>query len=435
LELRASLGVPRSEVVFSRAVSNDIQMRNVQGRKNARIVSAFGLLLLFGALSGFGQSARVNELKKKAEGGDPEAQFYLAMMYDRGDEVPKSYTESGRWYLKAAQQGVAEAQFQLAVRYYEHGKKAKENYVTAFQWFFKAANQGIAEAQYNVAAMYQLGRGVATNRIEAYKWYLIAAAQKYDKGSAAAENLASILSRQEIAEAEKRALAFAPKRVFRVQSTLAMSGEPPKATGTGFFVTEDGYLVTNHHVVEGFQSFSVKVKNAMLPARIIRVDEANDLALLKVFGTFNYLPVGESAEARLGDAVFTIGFPNTDVQGLEPKLTRGDISSLAGMQDDPRHFQISVPVQPGNSGGPLVNQNGNVLGVITMRLGDLRTLKLTGALPQNVNYAVKSNFVKKLVSSVPDAAKKLKAPTGSPNRKFEEVVKDVGEAVAIVLSY
>ncbi len=401
----------------------------------AQVLTLWALIWLFTTFLCFGQNLEFQEAKKKAEAGDAEAQLQIAMMYDMGIGAPKNYAESGKWYLKAAQQGVAEAQFQLAVRYYEHGKKAKENYVTAFQWFFKAANQGMPEAQYNVAAMYQLGRGVMTNRIEAYKWYLIAAAQAYPKAILARDNLASDLSGIEIAEAEKRAAAFEPKRVFRVQGMLGSSGESPKASGTGFFVTEDGYLVTNNHVVSGFSSFSVKTKKGTFPARIIRVDETNDLALLKVFGSFNHLPVANSAEARLGEAVFTIGFPNTDVQGLEPKLTRGDINSLAGMQDDPRHFQISVPVQPGNSGGPLVNQNGNVIGVVTMRLGDIRTLKLTGALPQNVNYAVKSSLVRNLLGTVPDAAKKLKVPVSASNRKFEDVVKDVGDAVAIVLSY
>ena len=82
---------------------------------------------------------------------------------------------------------------------------------------------------------------------------------------------------------------------------------------------------------------------------------------------FSALALAAGSEARLGQPVFTIGFPNPDVQGTEPKLTRGEISSLAGMKDDPRHFQISVPVQPGNSGGPLVDLNGNVVGIVSMR--------------------------------------------------------------------
>ena len=132
-------------------------------------------------------------------------------------------------------------------------------------------------------------------------------------------------------------------------------------------------------------------------------------------------------------SVFTIGFPNTGVQGLEPKLTRGDISSLAGMRDDPRYFQISVPVQPGNSGGPLVNASGSVVGVVTLRLSDWNTLKLTGAIPQNVNYAVKSSFIAALVEGLPELAAKLKSLHASKDRKFEDVVKETEAAAVLVL--
>ncbi len=406
-------------------------MRSVQGCAWGRL----GLLLFLIATAAGAQETELREIKSKAEAGDIEAQFQLAMMYDLGIGAPKNYSESGKWYQKAGSAGVAEAQFQLGVRYYEHGKKAKENYVTAFSWFFKAANQGMAESQYNVALMYQLGRGVPTNRVEAYKWYLIAAAQGYPKALLARDTLGSDLTRQEMLEGERRAAAFEPKRVFRAQGGLAKAGEEPKASGTGFFITEDGYIVTNFHVVNGFTSYMVKTKRGSFPARVVRTDETNDLALLKVFGSFSALAIGNSSESRLGDPVFTIGFPNVDVQGVEPKLTRGDISSLAGIKDDPRHFQISVPVQPGNSGGPLVALSGNVVGVVTMRLGDWRALRITGALPQNVNYAVKSSLIRHFVDAVPEAARKLKAPAQNAARKFDEIVKDTNEAVAIVLSY
>jgi len=400
----------------------------------AAIVRGVVALIAVAAMA-FGQLPDFKETKARAEQGDPEAQYNLAVMHDMGIGAPKNYTESGKWYAKAAAQGVAEAQFQLGVRYYEHGKQAKKNYETAFSWFYKAALQGMAEAQYNVGLMYQLGRGVATNRVEAYKWYIVSAAQGYAKSLAARENLAGDLPRKDVAEGERRAAAFEPKRTFQPQANLAAAnGDPPRGSGTGFFVTEDGYLITNFHVVSGATSCMVKTRVGKFPARVVKSDEKNDLALLKVIGTFPALPVGNSKEAKLGDPVFTIGFPNLDVQGVEPKLTRGDINSMAGIKDDPRHFQISVPVQPGNSGGPLVDASGNVVGVVTMRLGDWRTLKLTGALPQNVNYAVKSSHVRDLVDAVPEAAKKLKVTRGDV-RPTGEVAKQVEDAVAIVLSY
>lgn len=408
-------------------------MMKAAGSATTVMLRSMLVLLLFAVLA-FGQLPDLKETRERAEQGDAEAQYSLAVMHDMGIGAPKNYSESGKWYARAAAQGIAEAQFQLAVRYYEHSKQSKENYTKAFSWFYKAATQGMAEAQYNVALMYQLGRGVPTNRVEAYKWYIISAAQGYTKAIAARENLASDLARSDVSEGERRAAAFEPKRTFRPQASLAAAnGDLPKGSGTGFFVTEDGYLITNFHVVNGATSCMVRTRQGKFPARVVKSDEKNDLALLKVIGNFPALPVGNSRSARLGDPVFTIGFPNTDVQGIEPKLTRGDINSLAGIRDDPRHFQISVPVQPGNSGGPLVDAAGSVVGVVTMRLGDWRTLKLTGALPQNVNYAVKSSHVQELIAAVPEAARKMTA--AGQVRKFEEVAKQVEAAVAIVLSY
>jgi len=123
------------------------------------------------------------------------------------------------------------------------------------------------------------------------------------------------------------------------------------------------------------------------------------------------------------------------LQGFAPKLTKGEISSLTGMQDDPREFQISVPVQPGNSGGPLVNQYGNVMGIVEEQLADINTFKSTGSLPQNVNYAIKSSALNVLLESLPEVSAKLKEPNPSKDRKFEDVEKEAESAVALVLVY
>ncbi|HEV2393009.1 MAG TPA: serine protease [Verrucomicrobiae bacterium] len=138
---------------------------------------------------------------------------------------------------------------------------------------------------------------------------------------------------------------------------------------------------------------------------------------------------------KLGDTVFTIGFPNPQLQGVEPKLTDGKINSLAGAQDDAREFQISAAVQPGNSGGALVNSSGNVVGIVAARLSDIAAFKSSGALPQNVNYAIKSSYVLSLLESLPEVASKLKDPCSIKDRKFQDVVQDAEDATALVLVY
>lgn len=142
-------------------------------------------------------------------------------------------------------------------------------------------------------------------------------------------------------------------------------------------------------------------------ANVVRTDSASDLAPLKVLESFNALPVVSSRASRLGATVATVGFPNIGLQGFAPKLFKGEISSLAGIQDDVRQFQISVPVQPGNPGGALVDVRGNVVGVVTRQLNQEAALASSGTLAQNVDYAVKSSYLLSFLEAVPEVAAEM----------------------------
>ncbi len=167
---------------------------------------------------------------------------------------------------------------------------------------------------------------------------------------------------------------------------------------------------------------------------MIKADKANDVALLKVTGKFTALPIVSSRTVKLGESVFTIGFPNIELQGFAPKMTKGEISSLTGMQDDPRYFQISAPVQPGNSGGALIDDRGNIVGIVSAKLDTATALAATGALPENVNYAIKSSLLLSFLESVPEVAAKMKEP-GTKEEIFEDVVKSAEQAAVLVLVY
>ena len=104
------------------------------------------------------------------------------------------------------------------------------------------------------------------------------------------------------------------------------------------------------------------------------------------------------------------------------------------MQDDPREFQISVAVKPGNAGGPLVDGCGNVVGIVEAPLADVAAPEITASLPQNANYAMKSSVLNVLLESVPEVSAKLKEPN-SKEEKFEDAAKDAGNAIALVLVY
>jgi S1-C subfamily serine protease len=190
------------------------------------------------------------------------------------------------------------------------------------------------------------------------------------------------------------------------QSTAGSSQpqpEEPKAvpkpehgvsSGTGFFVTTDGAVVTNAHVVDNCSAIHVtNDQGAMVVAKIFARDIRNDLALL---GTS--LAVKKTAtfrtSIRLGEAVEAFGFPLTQLLAKSGNITSGNVSALVGIGEDSRYLQISAPVQPGNSGGPLLDQSGNLVGVVSAKLDALRLMFATnGDIPQNINFAIKAPIV------------------------------------------
>ena len=243
------------------------------------------------------------------------------------------------------------------------------------------------------------------------------------------------MTTEQIAEAQQLAREFRP----RIEWSSGNSNSPknilePFASGSGFFITDDGYLISNYHVVKDATKVRLLTSAGLIDAKVVQVDAANDLALLKADGRFAPLPIAASRTVGLGGTVATVGFPNIGLQGFAPKLAKGEIASLSGAGDDPRYFQISVPVQPGNSGGALVDERGNVIGIVSAKLRARAALAVSGALPENVNYAIKSSFLLSFLESVPAVSAKFKAPV-TADRKFEDVVKSAQTAAVLVLVY
>lgn len=205
--------------------------------------------------------------------------------------------------------------------------------------------------------------------------------------------------------------------------------------GSGFFITSDGYFVTNHHVLEEGDAVTVKSGNRVFPAQVVKSDPRNDIAILKVEGLFPCLPFGDDLQVRPGDDVFTVGFPMADVMGEAPKTTLGTVSAITGIEDDPTTFQISVQIQPGNSGSPLVlKENGGVIGVTSSSLNSLQLLLEGLQVPQNVNYAVKASYIRPLLATIPGLINKLPQLPKS-ERPWREIQKSVEDAAGLVMVY
>ena len=389
----------------------------------------------------YGQGVRkdyaeaVKWYRKAAEQNHAKAQVNLGFAYANGQGT-KDYTEAVKWYRKAAEQNDAKAQFNLGFAY-ANGQGVTKDDAEAVKWYRKAAEQNDARAQYMLGLCYGRGAGVAKDYVESYKWALLAAAQGMKDAKKCATLLENNISREQIAEGQRLARNFKPREAPSEGSDSSSTGiahTHPKSSGTGFFITDDGYVITNEHVAGNGAQVRLVTSAGLILAKVIKVDAANDLALLKAEGKFVALPVAPSRSMKLGGTVATVGFPNIGLQGFAPKFARGEIGSLSGIQDDARYFQISVPVQPGNSGGALVDEHGNVVGVVSGKLSAKATLSTSGSLPENVNYAVKSSFLLGFLESVPEVAAKLKDPNAK-DMKFDDVVEQAKEATVLVLVY
>lgn len=175
-------------------------------------------------------------------------------------------------------------------------------------------------------------------------------------------------------------------------------------TGTGFALNGK-YVVTNFHVVDGATHILLKGIggdfNKQYEANIVHVDANNDLAILQIsdssFIGFSNLPYSlEQKIMEVGEEIYTLGYPMSSIMGEEIKYTQGVVSSKTGIQGDVTVYQISAPIQPGNSGGPLFNKQGNIVGITSSGLN--REMFNS----ENVNYAIKVSYLMTLIVNLMD---------------------------------
>ncbi len=219
------------------------------------------------------------------------------------------------------------------------------------------------------------------------------------------------------------------------------------ATGSGIFIGP-GEVLTNAHVVEDCRSIKLTfVNGSPEAATVIARDEKNDLAVLRTRKKHDAAAVAafrESPPLRTGDSVVALGYPLSGVLATGANLTVGNVSALAGIGDDSRYLQISAPVQPGNSGGPLVDTSGHVVGIVSSKLDAVRVARAIGDIPQNVNFALKVDVARtfldsKLISYKAEASTAHLSPAdvGETARPFTVYItcnKDERRVVAVAAS-
>ena len=220
----------------------------------------------------------------------------------------------------------------------------------------------------------------------------------------------------------------------------AKEPSPQSGTGSGFFVSKMGHVITNAHVVRGCNKVTIGDNaNKQVSAEVINEDSSNDLALLKL-STLEMTSVDSKSliqklsiavvplaskgllraeDVRLGEKVLVAGYPFGDFFSTSIKVTTGVVSSTRGAGDDSGQFQLDAAVQPGNSGGPIYDSGGNIVGVIISQLDKLKVAKAIGSLPENVNFGIKASTVRQFLMS-----------SGLPSKKAEQTEEKSTEQLA-----
>ncbi len=433
-------GVPRDHAETVR------WYRRAAGQGYARAQYNLGYMYYNGEGVPQDHAEAVRWFRRAAGQGNADAQNNLGYMYYNGEGVPRDHAEAVRWYRRAAGQGYARAQYNLGTMYY-NGEGVPRDFVQAHKWFNLAASRFSAlEKDSREGAV--RGRDLAAARLTAAE--LVRAqrlAREWRPGTGTAlptppaagdGNMQSRIA--EIQRALAR-LGYAPGpadgvlgpktrvaiRAFQASAGLptdgrlserlenailsadvdaalraAMETGPARrslervSTGSGFRVSIEGHILTNAHVVR--ECAEVRVPPAV-PVAVAARDDAADLALLEG-------PAGEPSAAfrqgrgiRPGAGVVVTGYPLPGVLASGVNVSTGSVAALAGPGDERGLIQITAPVQPGNSGGPVLDSAGNVVGVVVSKLDAIKIARATGDIPQNVNFAVSAGTARAFLDS------------------------------------
>jgi S1-C subfamily serine protease len=310
------------------------------------------------------------------------------------------YAAALREWRPLAKRGHAASQANLGVMY-KNGQGVTQDYKTALKWYKLAAKQGLSSAQFTLFKMLANGQGVTKDYIRAHMWASIAASSGHKDASKGREIIAKRMTPSQIIKAQQLARNFLARKNTQTTSSIKPSPNTqmlvPASSGSGFAVSSDGHIITNYHVTQGCQRVTIQFKGRSIPTTLVTFDPRNDLALLEGnFRPTTVLPLSTSGPELLQD-VYVAGYPFGRNVSTGVKVTKGIISSLMGAGNNFVNIQIDAALQPGNSGGPIMDDKGNVVGVAVAILDKLKTLKKFGSLSENTNFGIKASLVKSML--------------------------------------
>ena len=193
--------------------------------------------------------------------------------------------------------------------------------------------------------------------------------------------------------ASKNPKAIKPKVIQPVQPNKTYK----VASGTGFYVSDDGHIITNHHVIDGCKDMKVHSKGRVIPTLQIADDKSNDLALLKISESPSHVFALSGSSPFPLQEIIVAGFPFSKILGSSLKFTQGIVSSLTGLGNNYSEIQIDAALQQGNSGGPIIDEYGNIVAVAVSKLDAKYMFEEYGVIPENTNFGVRASAVKNLM--------------------------------------
>jgi len=215
-------------------------------------------------------------------------------------------------------------------------------------------------------------------------------------------------------------IVTAEKSPPRVEKKSEPSRKSGTSVGSGFFISKLRHVITNQHVVSDCRKVTIGDNSKkQVAADVLETDRRNDLALLRISSMkmasvetkslirkldIKVVPLAShglmrSEDVELGERVMVAGYPYGDIFSDTIKVTGGMVSAIRGMGDDSGQFQMDAAVQPGNSGGPIYDVNGNIVGVVVSQLNKLKVAEVIGSLPELVNFGIKASTVRQFLTS------------------------------------
>ncbi len=439
--------------VFAQAEASIVELRRQAIAGEAGAMARYGRAMALGEGVTKNQEQAIDWLRKAAERGNVQGMYWYATMLYAGEGGPANPTLAVSWLKRASENGHLSSMYLLA-QAYATGQGASQNTGAAYAWITIVANsaplqnpqntslkefkQKTSELQQNLLKSLDAQTKIRADQ-QAAVWVVgtqpqvdVSPVPTQNSAPAPQRPLPSPSSATLPATPGSAGLPAAPLPVpgadnplnqrpgsidplrprseassgsspppSNIGATQAPSGSTPAAprrisSGTAFFVTIQGALITNHHVIKDCKQIRI-IDGAEV--KVLAVDVKEDLAVLLGPALGKAVNFRASDRVSQGEEILAYGFPLQSVLATSGQIGAGLISATSGLRNNASQLQVDVPLQVGNSGGPLLDRQGQLVGMTVAKLNALQMARVTGDMPQNVNFAIKHSVIKRFLES------------------------------------